>query len=84
MMGPNGWSTKGPSGEKGIFSEIVPKSTGMLKARFEHVVTRFGPWKIPKCLENGPFCDQKWVQNGSKTLYSKKYRGPFGVNKQVT
>ena len=21
--------------------------------RFELVVARFGPWKIPKCLENG-------------------------------
>ena len=36
-------------------------------ARFEPVVTRFGPWKIPKCLENGLFWDQKmgqkWVRN---------------------
>ena len=40
-------------------------------ARFEPVVTRFGPWKIPKWLENGPFWDQKWVQNGSKTRFSK-------------
>ena len=34
---------------------------GMLKqvflARFEREVTRFGPWKIPKCLQNGPFWD---------------------------
>ena len=32
-------------------------------AHFEPVVTRFGPWKIPKCLENGSFWDQKWVKN---------------------
>ena len=32
-------------------------------ARFELMVARFGPPKIPKCLENGLFCDQKWVKN---------------------
>ena len=40
-------------------------------AHFEPVETRFGPWKIQKCLENGPFWDQKWVKNGSKTHFSK-------------
>ena len=34
---------------------------------FELVVARFGPPKIPKCLENGLFWDpkmgQKWVKN---------------------
>ena len=34
--------------------------------RFEVVVAHFGPLKIPKCLENGLFWDQKWVKNGSK------------------
>ena len=52
-------------------------------ARFEPVVTRFGPWKIPKCLENGPFWDQKWVKNGSKTHFSKTDPRPFGMLKQV-
>ena len=33
--------------------------------RFELVVAHFGPPKIPKCLENGLFWDQKWVENGS-------------------
>ena len=28
--------------------------------------TGFGSWKIPKCLENGPFWDQKWVKMGQK------------------
>ena len=60
---------------------------GMLKqvflARFELVVIHFGPWKIPKCLENAPFWDQKWVKNGSKTRFSKSDRGPFGILKQV-
>ena len=52
-------------------------------AHFEHVVTRFGPWKIPKCLEKGPFCDQKWVKNGLKTRFSRGDPGPFGMLKQV-
>ena len=29
-------------------------------------MARFGPWKIPKCLENGPFWDKEWVKNGVK------------------
>ena len=52
-------------------------------ARFEPVVARFGPWKIPKCLENGPFWDQQWVKNGSKTRFSKDDLGPFMMLKQV-
>ena len=46
-------------------------------------MARFGPWKIPKCLENGPFWDQQWVKNGSKTHFSKSDPGPFGMLKQV-
>ena len=52
-------------------------------AHFEPVATGFGSWKIPKCLENGPFWDQKWVKNGSKTRFSKSDPGPFGMLKQV-
>ena len=70
-----------------IFSKVVPRPLGMLKqaffGRFEPVVARFGPWKIPKCLENGPLWDQQWVKNGSKTRFSKSDPGPFGVLKQV-
>ena len=55
----------------------------MLLAHFEPVGTRFGPWKIPKCLENGPFWDQKWVKNGSKMGLSKRDPGPFRMLKQV-
>ena len=50
---------------------------------FELVVAHFGPPKIPKCLENGLFWDQKWVKNGSKTHFSKPHRRPFGVHKRV-
>ena len=55
-------------------------------ARFELVVARFGPPKIPKCLENGLFRDKKWVKwekNGSKMCFSKNDPRPFGVPKQV-
>ena len=40
-------------------------------ARFELVVARFGPPEMPKCLEIGLFCNQKWVKNGSKMCFSK-------------
>ena len=70
-----------------IFSKVVPKPLGMLKqvflGRFEPVVARFGPWKIPKCLENGPFRDQQCVKNGSKPRFSKKDPGPSMMLKQV-
>ena len=52
-------------------------------AHFEPMVTGFGSWKIPKCLENGPFWDQKWVKNRSKMRFSKSDPGPFGMLKQV-
>ena len=85
--GANSGSTRVPRAKKMIFSKVVPKPLGMLKqvflAHFEPVVTRFGPWKIPKCLENGPFQDQKCVKNGSKTRFSKSDPGPFGMLKQV-
>ena len=51
--------------------------------RFELVVAHFGPPKIPQCLENGLFWDQKWVKNGSKTHFSKPHPRPFGVHKRV-
>ena len=86
-VGANAGSHGVPGAKKIIFSKVVPRPLGMLKqvflARFEPVVARYGPWKIPKCLENGPFWDQKWVKNGSKTHFSKSDAGPFGAHKQV-
>ena len=52
-------------------------------AHFEPVARGFGSWKLPKCLEMGPFWVQKWVENGSKTRFSKSDPGPFGMLKQV-
>ena len=79
--GANGGSTGVLGAEKKIFSKVVPRPLRMLKqvflGRFEHVVACFGPRKIPKCLENGPFWDQKRVENGSKTRFSKSDPGPF-------
>ena len=82
------WFHRGPRGEKNLFFfKVVPRPLGMLKqvflARFEPMVTPFGPWKLPKCRENGPFQDQKWVKNGSKTSFSEIDHGPFGMLKQV-
>ena len=36
---------------------------------FEVVVAHFGPRKIPKCLENGLFWDQKWVKMRQKRIF---------------
>ena len=73
------------NGSKKCFCKSYPGPFGMLKqvflARFELVVTRFGPWRMPKCHENGPFRDQKWVKNGSKTCFSKSDPGLFGMLK---
>ena len=52
-------------------------------AHFEPVVARYGPWKIPKCLESGPFWDQKMGQKWVKTRFSKNDPRPFGMLKQV-
>ena len=73
--GAKGRSTKNPGAKKMIFSKIVPRPLGMLKqvvlACFEPVVARFGPWKIPKCLENGPFWDQNGSKMGQKRIFPK-------------
>ena len=77
----------GKNGSKTRFSKSDPGPFGMLKqvslAHFEPVVMRFGPWKIPKCLENGSFWDQKRVKNRSKTRFSKSDPGPFRMLKQL-
>ena len=86
-VGANGGSTRVPGAKKMIFFKVVPTPLGMLKqvflGRFEPMVARFGPWKIPKCLEKGPFLDQKCVKNGSKPHFSKSDPGPYGMVKQV-
>ena len=86
-VGANGGSTRVPRAKKMIFSKVVPRPLGMLKqvflGRFEPVVARFGPWKIPKCLGNGPFWDQQYVKNGSKMRFFKNDPGPFMMLKQV-
>ena len=87
QWGPTVGSTKVPGAKKMIFSKVVPRQLGMLKqvflGRFEPVVARFGRWKIPKCLENGPFGDQQWVKSGAKTHFSKNDPGPYMMLKQV-
>ena len=85
-VGANCGSTTVPGAEKKDFFQSCPQTTWdaqVFLAHFEPVVMCFGPWKITKCLENGPFWDQKGVKNGSRTHYSKSDPGPFGVPKQV-
>ena len=86
-IGGKGVSTGVPGAKKNYFFKVLPRPLGMLKqaflGRFEPVVARFGPWKIPKCLENGPFQDQKWVKDGSKMCFSKRDPRPSGMLKQV-
>ena len=41
-------------------------------AHFEPVATRFGSWNIPKCLEMGPFWDQKMGQRWVKNAFFQK------------
>ena len=52
-------------------------------AHFEPVATGFGSWKIPKCLENGPFWDQNGSKKRQKRVFSKSDPRPFGMLKQV-
>ena len=72
---------------KMIVSKFVLRPLGVLKqvflARFQCVVTSFGPPKIPKSLEDELFWDQKWVKNGSTMCFSKNDLGAFGLHKQV-
>ena len=82
------WDQKwAKNGSKTHFSKSDARQFGMHKqvflAHLAPVLTRFGPWKIPKCIANGPFWDQKWVENGSKTHYSKSDHAPFGMLKQM-
>ena len=57
-----------PAAKRLLFRKDVLTLLGRLKhvvlARFEPVVTRFGPRKILKRLQKGPFWDQKSVKNG--------------------
>ena len=54
-----------------------------LSVHFEPIESHFGHSKVTKCLENGLFCDQKWVKNGPKMWFSKNDPRPFVVFKQV-
>ena len=45
----------------------MPKQ--VILARFELVVSHFGPSKVTKCLENGLFWDQKSVKKWIKNVF---------------
>ena len=71
MVGADGGSSRVPGARKMIFfSKVVPRPFGMLKqvflARFEPMVTRFGPRKYQNALKMailGPKMGQKWVKS---------------------
>ena len=52
-------------------------------ACFELAVARFGPPKIPKCLENGQLWDKKRVLNWSKMCFFKNDPRAIGQPKQL-
>ena len=85
-MGPF-WTKRGKKWVKNVFFKSDPRPFGMLKprfvARFEPVVTRFAPWEVPKCLENGSFLDQKGSEVGQKCVVPKSGPRPFGMRKWV-
>ena len=62
-------STRSTRCKRKIFFKSGPRPRGMpmpkqlFLACCDPVVARFGPPKIPKCIENGLFWDQKWVKN---------------------
>ena len=65
---------QGPKGVKNMtFRKNDPRPCATLKQVFldcfELVVAHLGPPKIPKCLENGLFWDQKWVKKWVKNTF---------------
>ena len=74
-MGRFGTQKGSKLGQKCAFPKVIvvdlASSNKCFLARFEPLLTWFGPWKVPKCLENGPFWDPKGVTIGSKPHFSK-------------
>ena len=49
-------------------------------ARYEPELTRFAAWKNAKCLEDGPFWDQKGSKMGQKRIFPKGILDHFGCS----
>ena len=85
--GPFSKTKMGQKWLKNAFSQegswTIPDAQQVFLARFEPVVTRFGPYMCKRCLENVLFWDEKWLKNGLRKHSSKSDLGPFGVLKQV-
>ena len=75
---------EGPPGakKKQTFFKNDPGPHGMPKqvflARFELVVARFGPPKIPKCLENGLVGTRNGLKMGQKCVFPKMILNHLG------
>ena len=83
-VGANSGSTRVPGAKKIIFSKVVPRPPWMLKqvflARFELVVGRFGPWKMPKCFKMGRFGTKNESKMGQKHVFPKVILDHFGCS----
>ena len=86
-MGRFGTNNGSQNGSKTHISQSDPAPFGALQqvilAHFQPMLTRFGPWKIRKCLANGTFWEQKSFKNGGKTHFSKSDHAPFRMLKQM-
>ena len=71
------------------FQKMIPDCLGcqnqqhVICTQFELVSACYGLPKVPNKLENGPFGDTKWVQNGSKLRFLKENCIRHGVQKQA-
>ena len=85
-VGANGGSTRVPRAKKMIFSKVVPRPLGMLKqvslVRFEPVLARFGPWKIPNlnALKMGRFGTNNASKMGQKHVFPKMILDHLGCS----
>ena len=65
-----------PAAQKGFVSKMIVDhmecQNKCFLAHFEFVVARFGPPKIPNCLETGLFWDKKLGQKRVKNVFFQK------------
>ena len=53
-------------------------------AHFEPVATGFGPWNIPKCIENGLFWDQNGSKMGQQRVFPKVIPDHLGCSNKCS
>ena len=59
--------------QKAFFQKVIVDHLRSSKKCFQPMsslfVTRFGPWKIPKCFESGPFLVKNGPAMGQKSIF---------------